>query len=577
MKAIWPAMLLLAACAPAGAEGGTTWHVDFAGGDDRRDGRTPQTAWKHAPGDEAATGEPARVTLKPGDRVLFRAGVPYRGTILLPASGTAEAPIVYSGKGWGEGQAILDGSDPVTAARPCRSAADCGGAANWPQLTRIEFAAPATERLVLFGATGMYYASTVPVLPEPFFGEDRRNFTTIPKAQLDELKAGLLRAPELAAAARSGGATEIAFWIQANRVVRRPVLGVEGEVLRFDPARLRFYETRDTRAALVGSLAGVTGPGLFAPVAPGVMVAWLRPGEEPARLSVGSGRPGISLNRQAHVRIEGLHFANFSGSDEGGREGRAIASLPPGGEAIEVVGNRFGPAWLEHKSGFISVQGVNGFRFADNRVEDLFAAGLRAGGRNPSALLIEGNLFRRVGKTAISLLGVNGAIVRNNVLIDVRGVHGNGITTYEDNRDVRVEGNCVFQASRPLTFHGAKDPASRNGLVVRGNILVSTPEGQGAINSWGNDMVGVVIEGNLLAGPRFGLRLHPSDRDVTVRGNDTSGIVPAGGGSGWTIADNRTDLRLDALARGRFGEDGCAAPPGRIRLETVRRSGPAGG
>ncbi len=578
MKALWPA-LLLAACAPAGAEGGTTWHVDFANGNDSRDGRTPATAWKHAPGDEAATGGPAGVTLKPGDRVLFRAGVAYRGTFRPRAEGTAEAPIVYAGQGWGPGMAILDGADPVRAARPCRDPADCGGAGNWQQLTRIEFDPPASERIVLFGRTGLYFAAMVPALPEPFFGSDRHNFAVVPKSERANLEAGRLRSRELAAAAASGGMLELALWVKPNRVERRPVLGLEGDTIRFDPSGLRFYETRDSAAALAGSIAGLGAPGSFAVLGPGLMVAALRPGESPAELAIGSGRMGFVLGRHTrHLRIEGFAFRNFSGSSASRREGRAITSLGPGAEAIEVVGNRFGPAWYDHGSGMVHLQGTAGFRFAGNWMEDIFGAGFRAGGNRPSDLVIEGNRLHRIGKTAIGLLGVDRAVVRNNILTDVRGVHGNGITLYTSNRQITVEGNCVTESSRPLTFSGDRDPATANSLTIRNNILVSSPTGQAAINAWGSHASGVVIEGNLLAGPRTGLLLNSGDVNVVVRGNAITRLARAEPpGQGWVIENNRTGLAYDAAARVRVTDAGCRAPPALIRLETVRRAGPAAG
>ena len=53
-----------------------------------------QTAWKHAPGAIAAEGRVKAVVLSPGDTVLFKAGVVYRGSVEIPASGKEGAPIV---------------------------------------------------------------------------------------------------------------------------------------------------------------------------------------------------------------------------------------------------------------------------------------------------------------------------------------------------------------------------------------------------------------------------------------------------------------------------------------------------
>ena len=89
-----------------------TYFVDFDGGNDASNGRTQATAWKRAPGDNAATGLAAAATLASGDVVLFKGGVVYKGAITVPASGSASAPIVYtgdSGNAWGTGLAVISG------------------------------------------------------------------------------------------------------------------------------------------------------------------------------------------------------------------------------------------------------------------------------------------------------------------------------------------------------------------------------------------------------------------------------------------------------------------------------------
>lgn len=91
-----------------------TYYVDFDAGSDSADGKSAQTPWKHAPGDAAATGSPRAAALAPGDVVLFKGGVHYKGSIDVPASGTAGATIVYDGNGrgtWGDGFAIIDGEE----------------------------------------------------------------------------------------------------------------------------------------------------------------------------------------------------------------------------------------------------------------------------------------------------------------------------------------------------------------------------------------------------------------------------------------------------------------------------------
>ena len=74
------------------------FHVDYEHGNDANDGTTPRTAWKHAPGDAAASGRPNLTNLIPGDHVIFAGGVVYRGAIRITASGTPEKPIVFEAR-----------------------------------------------------------------------------------------------------------------------------------------------------------------------------------------------------------------------------------------------------------------------------------------------------------------------------------------------------------------------------------------------------------------------------------------------------------------------------------------------
>ena len=92
--------------------GAVTYYVDFESGNDAGDGLSTGTAWKHAPGDPNAEGSPSGTALAGGDRLKFRGGVPYYGTVVLKWSGTEGDPITYesgSESGFGEGRAIIDG------------------------------------------------------------------------------------------------------------------------------------------------------------------------------------------------------------------------------------------------------------------------------------------------------------------------------------------------------------------------------------------------------------------------------------------------------------------------------------
>ena len=118
----------------AGTVSATTYYVDYDSGVDTRTGQTPALAWKHSPGDPAAASIARSTALKGGDVVLFKGNVIYRGNIVPATSGTSGNPISFKGNGWGTGQAIIDGSNPITTAwTRCASANDCQGNPHEPK------------------------------------------------------------------------------------------------------------------------------------------------------------------------------------------------------------------------------------------------------------------------------------------------------------------------------------------------------------------------------------------------------------------------------------------------------------
>jgi parallel beta-helix repeat protein len=127
-------VLLMAFASPLLA---ATYYVDFDAGDNQADGLTPQTAWKHSPGDRNASGTPGTVELQPGDTIVFKGGVRYVGEIQLNISGSEGQPITLDGNSagtFGDGRAILDGARMITDWRRCESAEQVQGNPRWKEI-----------------------------------------------------------------------------------------------------------------------------------------------------------------------------------------------------------------------------------------------------------------------------------------------------------------------------------------------------------------------------------------------------------------------------------------------------------
>ncbi|MBL8770981.1 MAG: right-handed parallel beta-helix repeat-containing protein [Phenylobacterium sp.] len=551
-------------CAPAQSQGGQLTHyVDFEKGDDSRDGLTPATAWRRAPGDPAAQGGPARLKLSAGHRIVFAAGVRYRGSIVVNGSGAPGAPIIFESAP-GKVPAIIDGSDAATALRACRSAEDCGGASNWAQLTRAEFAAAVPAEAALFTTTQLLTAAQHPNMPDPFYSDEVEHFL---KAPGEDLALGRAPLPdELIRRVSSPGERRIAVWTRGNQVRLRDITGFAEGAALFNPEGLKFYTDRPDRVAVVGHPALVDRPGEYAFIDDRrAAVIWLPEGA--GAVSVASGRGGFDLRGASHVTIRGLGFENMMGVVGNVRTGVPVQNFLNKGEGVAVENNRFSRLWMGNGQGAITLRGIRGLTITGNAIDTVgVGSGVRLS--NVSDVKMSGNSVRRVGRTGMMLMNVVGAEVAQNTITDVQGVHGNGLSVYLDNQNVRVVGNTIAGATRPLTFHGGK--GVENSLVFACNLLVGTKGSAAALTSWSSDkpVRGVSIERNVLVGGKMGAQLSGKDLAVTVRGNVSNGITTRGAaGSDWTMADNRSiggqaqapPERLEALRRETCGDAAGAA------------------
>lgn len=157
---------------------GSHYYIDYETGDDSNNGLSSNTPWKHAPGYPEATGVVGSTVLQPGDVVLFKGGVHYRGSLNTLSDGTALEPIVYKGDGWGSGKAIIDGSIPITEQwTRCASADEVGGNPNWQNLYWITVPEEYDPLYTMFfnGDSKMHLAQD-PDLPDPYWEDDRDNY-----------------------------------------------------------------------------------------------------------------------------------------------------------------------------------------------------------------------------------------------------------------------------------------------------------------------------------------------------------------------------------------------------------------
>ncbi|MCG2841765.1 right-handed parallel beta-helix repeat-containing protein [Sandaracinobacter sp. RS1-74] len=541
---------------------GTTYYVDYAAGDNGNSGKSPDKPWKHAPGDSLATGAAASVSLKPGDTVRFKAGVAYRGSIALKHSGSEGNPIIYTGTGFGSGQAIWDGADEVSSSVPCPSQSACGGAANWSSLRLVTFAEPETEHRKLFDAQGALFEPQSPGQSDPFWGANIDQYAVIPVAKAAAMTEGRLEDAALAAAARNEPNARLLLWVYGNKVVERTIDSISGNTLYFDGKGLVPYTNRDSKAAIVGAVKSVNKPGLYAIIAPGKAIVYPRSAGA-SQYYVGKGRSAFNLRGQSNITVHGFQFVRGTASRGTTREGVVVANYSGAVSNIRIESNRFQNFSMQNGYGMVMLNNVTNLVIRGNRLEDLEgASGFRLGSKVFN-LTVENNRLRKMGRTGIFLGGVTGGVVRSNILSEFLGVHGNAMSYYEANKSVDVTGNCVFNSSRPMTFHGDGSGGNTvNNIRFADNIFVTSADGTSAVYSWGSGMRGVVLENNLALGRKAGFILNSGDKEVTATRNRTSRLLINGSKTtpaGWLIQNNDDSAELGDAANASLAMNGCTA------------------
>ncbi len=513
-RLLLPLLLLPAACAPADAAG-TAWYVDFDHGDDNASGRTAATAFRHAPGDAAASGTAAGVRLSPGESVLFKGGVAYRGTIKAMASTEPGRPIRYVGDEWGTTRAIFSGADPVSAMAPCPSQEACGNNPGWRNMMVIRYATD-SKLVKFYTADAMLYVSQYPQPRDPFFADETDGYASVDGGAIPGFMGGSVEAGRAVRAMGTATAdSQIAFWASPNEVVARPVT-VAGDTLRFPVEGVKMYDKAGLYSVL-NAPGLITGPGQFATLPGGTTaLAWIRP--QP--LFVGTRRSGFEVSRVSNIVIKGFSFRNFTAAEGDVGVGAAIISRSKPLANIVITGNDFIDMAMHNKAGPIQLSSVTGLKITGNRFENLErGSAVRLAGITDAE--ISGNVIRNIGRTGIAFFGNASSKLRitDNVITGLFGTHGNGISIYRDNRDVLVANNTVVNSAFPLTFHGAFDPATPNNLTITRNLLQSVGDKHYAAVSWGKKLNGLVFNGNIVIAAGPAMVVNFDDTNVAITNN----------------------------------------------------------
>jgi len=514
----------------AGAAPAATYYVDFDGGADAGGGTAPDRAWKHSPGDPAAEGNAKTAALKAGDAVVFKGGVVYRGQVKVAWSGAEGKPITFDGNTagtFGEGRAVIDGSEPLTDWQRCRSADECGGNPNWKHLVWTR--APSDSEPFsanLYQGDRMLWPAQDPNLEDPFYYDDYDGYRRIP----------------------AGGATpttvvDPAYFNQKDpgawngaviAILGKPmyvrflkVTGYEPSsgTIRYERMPAAHYidtHPRLARYAMLNALRILDRPGeyVYTPQADadGRPKVTLWPPEDDVAthpVTLSRRHTGIDLASHSHVTIQGLVIQKFLSSKPDHR-GSGISCDAHGADRVTVRDNhvrfchRVESSW---KHAGINLAGTTHALVEGNRVHE----NRRCGGiyiLGGTHCTVRNNHVERDGYQGIWMMGAKHSVVTGNTVLNNLAVHSNGISTYSGCDDVLVRDNRVINSNAPFTsgqssnitiaynvFSGSRvaDWGKCRNLRFLNNVILTTGDDAQAVYIARNSP-DVVLRNNIIGG-----------------------------------------------------------------------------
>jgi hypothetical protein len=510
----------------------TTYYVDYKNGNDANNGVSADSSWMHAPGDPLANINPSTVTLNPGDIVMFRGGVVYRGTITMKYSGAAGVPITYRGSGWGSAKAIIDGSDLLSGEwQTCQSSADAGGNLNWQNIYYKTYTGTISPFTQVFENGERAYIAQTPNMSDPFWDDRISEYLPVTPANITLTSItdhGFLN--QSTVDYWNGGYIQI--WINPN------IIGI-CKITAFNPANNTiYYETLDAGSlygdrnqyySIVNHLAALDRPGEYAvDEANKKIFYWPRGNINSCELSISTRQYGIGTNNNSYICIEGFLVRGFTDD----AAARAIWNNRTWGDPSHDVTIRNNEIThirtKDGRKGSITAGNLDGVAIEDNYIHHCQRnSGILAGGSN---IIIRNNRINKVGYKGIWTMGASNLQILHNTVDECQGTHGNPVSvfttansliadnyldsggevfTFEINDNMVLHNNIIFAGVENGTETGS-NLVRQNGsatsichgytIITNNTILYSNTNSGIGITQYFDDLSKVIIKNNITDG-----------------------------------------------------------------------------
>lgn len=449
----------------------STYYVDYLNGDNSSTGLTKARAWKHSPGDPNAFGNPSSVSLKAGDTVIFKGGIPYRGSIKLNLKGFKGKEIVFAGDLWNQHRAIIDGSDSLNYWYKCLTKDDAGGNDNFQKIWKCRVPKPATPYATsIQNKKSFYFVAQFPPQPDLFYYDDLNYYLN-----QQEMASNYLVHSGLSAFVKNDLIGCYVMTYEGNNVViPRPITDFvpnENKIF-FKEISGSFYTGSNARFALANSPKFINKAGQCAFSAESGdscdLYIWpytANPNTE--KMTYSSKRFGISVTGCQHVIIQGFAVQKIAGyeTSTGIGIGTVATSKNKHTSNIIVKNNLIERISDAARGGYGGIY----FGYSNNCLVDsnIIIDAFNHRGiffMYDTNCIASNNTVTRPGGTGMSIRSsINCAFVGNAVK-DVHSGHANGMTCYNSDSCFIIN-NIVESPNYTLTIQ------DNNYIAIIGNMI----------------------------------------------------------------------------------------------------------
>jgi len=418
-----------------------TYYVDFVNGNDNNNGTSYLSAFKHSPGDLTATGQPATVSLVSGDRIIFRGGVKYKGSINVKTSG-----VILDGNSdgtFGTGKAIIDGSEPLTGWSTC-------------SLPSVKAALYCTKLPtdVDINAIALYQGlkPTIPAQsPQPsnYYHTDNLGeyFET---AASNVSGTSLNDSTNLASFTGGWGSTKVKIWGAGNIIFTKNVLSGTSSSINYDTTNT--YKDRPTRYAILNHPAAMSNPGEYYVDQLTRTIYYYPYDGFPKDIDISKRERGIVIQGD-NVTVKNFIVEKHVGKPKQYTSGTGIYV---GGMSTKSVSgvilekNEVRNTTAVENKGAIVADNVNGLIIRNNFVHHVLPIrGILI--NNSRNVISQQNKIDYVGGTGLAYFKSTDGKILNNTITNITGVHSNGISLYIGSNNTIVQGNKVQIEGLSLT------------------------------------------------------------------------------------------------------------------------------